>query len=506
MGFFILKKGETEMSKVKHYATAPEDRISIFQKIAYGLGMLCNNLIPAALGCMVVVLNLGLGMNPALIGYIMSFSRLTDAFTDPMMGYISDNTKSRFGRRRPYIFWGAIFLGIIFALMWRIPPGHSEMFYFWFFMIGCNVLFVANTIFSTPFIAFGYEMTPDYHERTRVMAWANWFGQIPWLLCPWFWWIMANKSFFRTSVEGAQTIALVVGAGVVVFGVLPAIFGKERFKSTANAESKKEAMGFRNVIIDFFKGFFVTIKCASFLKICTATFFLFNGFMVVAGLGMYVLIYFTFGGDNVMGGKYNGLFGTASALSTIFIVIPIVTKLATKMGKRKAFIIATSISILGFLMKWWCFNPKYSSLFVINLLWIKEIYPLILLPAIFISFGIGGLFTLMGSMMADTCDLDELKSGKRREGVFGAIYWWTVKLGMTVAFAFSGHILNVTGFNVALGSNQAAKTLLQLRIFDISVPIVTSVIAILAIVFYEITEEKANDIRLELEQRRGKPA
>ncbi|MFH2136918.1 MAG: MFS transporter [Candidatus Omnitrophota bacterium] len=495
------------MSEAKHFHTAAEDRISFSQKIYYGLGMLCNNLIPAALGCMVVVLNLGLGMNPVLVGYIMSFPRLTDAFTDPIMGYISDNTRSRFGRRRPYIFFGAIFLGLIFALMWQINTGHSEMFYFWFFMIGCILLFIANTVFSTPFIAFGYEMTPDYHERTRVMAWANWFGQIPWLLCPWFWWMMANKKFFETSVDGAKFIALAVGGAVVVFGVLPAIFCKERFKTVAEGEAAKVyTKGMLNHIKEFLKGFFITIKCRPFLKICTATFFLFNGFMMVAGLGLYVLIYFVFGGDEVMGGKYNGLFGTTSALSTIFIVIPIVTRLATKIGKRRAFITSTSISMIGFLIKWWCFNPKYSSLIVVDIFGIKDVQIIILLPAILISFGIGGLFTLMGAMMADTCDIDELNSGQRREGVFGAIYWWTVKLGMSVAFALSGHILNLTGFSVELGKAQTAKTLVLMRIFDISVPILTSLIAILAIFFYKITEPRAREIRTELESRRGKTA
>ena len=120
--------------------------------------------------------------------------------------------------------------------------------------------------------------------------------------------------------------------------------------------------------------------------------------------------------------------------------------------------------------------------------------------------GIGGLFTTVGSMMADTCDLDELNNGARREGVFGAIYWWTVKLGMSLAFAFSGHVLNITGFNVELGASQSAKTLLMLRIFDISIPILTSVIAIIAVVLYKITEERAHEIRATLEQRRGKPA
>ena len=67
-------------------------------------------------------------------------------------------------------------------------------------------LYHFNTIFAIPFNALGYEMTPDYHERPKVMAWANWLGQIPWLLCPWFWWMMANKKFFATPVAGAQAI------------------------------------------------------------------------------------------------------------------------------------------------------------------------------------------------------------------------------------------------------------------------------------------------------------
>jgi len=494
------------MSEVKHYKTDPADAVSIFQKVAYGFGMFCNNLVPAAMGCMVIVLNLGLKMNPVLIGYIMSLPRIVDAFTDPVMGYVSDNTKSRFGRRKPYIFVGAIGLGVIFALMWRIGSGYSEMFYFWFFLFGSNLLFIMNTVFATPFIAFGYEMTPDYHEKTRVMAWANWLGQIPWILTPWFWWIMANDKFFDTPVIGAKNLALWVGSAVVILGTMPALFCRERYKAASNNELVKPPKLQRVLkhTVEFFKGFVITFKNTAFLKICIATFFLFNGFMMVAGLGMYVLIFFTFGGDQVMGGKYNGLFGTTSALSTVFLVIPFVSMLATKIGKKRAFIVSTLISLFGFVMKWWCFNPEYSSKYVIELPFIGEIQYIILLPAILISFGIGSLFTLMGAMMGDTCDLDELNSCKRREGMFGAIYWWTVKLGMSVAFAFSGHILNATGFDVELGVNQAAETLFMLRLYDIGVPVFTSIIAVIAMVFYKINEQRSREIRTELENRRGK--
>jgi len=290
---------------------------------------------------------------------------------------------------------------------------------------------------------------------------------------------------------------------------MPGIFCREPFRAVADSEIAKEnkpKIGLIEHALGFFKGFGITLRNTAFLKICAATFLLFNGFMVIAGLSMYIFIYFTFGGDATMGGKYNGLFGTTSALSTIFIVIPIVTWLAKKVGKKSAFMISASISILGFLMKWWCFNPKYSALSAINLPVIGEVKVLILLPAILISFGIGSVFTLMGSMMGDTCDFDELTGGKRREGMFGAIYWWVIKLGQSLAFAMSGFILNATGFNVAFGAKQPAEALLRLRLYDIGLPILTTLLAILAIAFYNIDEQKCHEIRAELEQRRGKVA
>jgi len=129
---------------------------------------------------------------------------------------------------------------------------------------------------------------------------------------------------------------------------------------------------------------------------------------------------------------------------------------------------------------------------------------LLLLPAPLMAFGLGGLFTLMGSMIADVCDLDELNTGERREGMFGSIYWWVVKLGMAAALAVGGFLLNATGFDVALGGDQAARTILLMRLFDMGIPVITSALAIWAIVSYKLTEEKAHEVRQELERRRGK--
>jgi len=115
------------MSKLKHHYTRAEDKISLKQKSAYSVGMLVNNLQAAALPAMVVILNIGMGMNAFMVGLLVSLPRIFDAVSDPLVGYISDNSRTRWGRRRPFIFVGAIVAGLIFALMWQLPPGYINI-------------------------------------------------------------------------------------------------------------------------------------------------------------------------------------------------------------------------------------------------------------------------------------------------------------------------------------------------------------------------------------------
>ena len=106
-------------------------------------------------------------------------------------------------------------------------------------------------------------------------------------------------------------------------------------------------------------------------------------------------------------------------------------------------------------------------------------------------------------MIADVCDLDELETNERREGMFGSIFWWVVKLGVALAVAGGGVLLNATGFDVALEGNQSEQTIFLMRLFDVVVPIITSLLAIWAIAAFPITEQRAHEIREELEARRG---
>jgi GPH family glycoside/pentoside/hexuronide:cation symporter len=125
------------------------------------------------------------------------------------------------------------------------------------------------------------------------------------------------------------------------------------------------------------------------------------------------------------------------------------------------------------------------------------------MPLPLLAFGIGGLFTIMMSMTADVCDLDELNNGTRQEAMFGAVYWIMVKLGNSIAFLLSGAVLNLVGFDKD-ATIQTMEAMTNLRIADILIPIITALLAIAIMWKYNLTEGRAHEIREALIDRRGK--
>ena len=381
------------------------------------------------------------------------------------------------------MFWGALISGILFALMFQLHKENGELFNFWYFLVIQCLFVVSFAFFAIPWIALGFEMTPDYHERTRLQGIGNTIAQIAWLISPWLFTFMYTT---KDVVQGARFLAILFGALIVIGGMLPAIFNKEFFVKPPQPAQKS----IKQVVGSFFSGFVITLKNRPFVKLCTMTFLIFNGFMLASAFTSYVIFFYDFGGDYGQGGKLLGWFGTVTALSNFLFVIPLITWIATKIGKRNTFLITIPISSIGYALKWIGYTPPHPYL--------------LLIAAPFIAFGLGSVFTIVSSMLADVCDLDELQTGSRREGTFGAIYWWMIKLGQALASLISGVLLNATGFNVALAGKQTAQTLLYMRLCDIGIPIVASLAAIFIILTFEVTEDKAYAIRKELEARRGK--
>lgn len=474
---------------MSQYETAAKDRIPLREKAAYGTGTLVLQLLPASLGIFAFFLITAFGVDPVLAGLLGGLPRLFDALTDPIMGFITDNTKSRWGRRRPYIVVGAILSGVCFALLWQLDSGNSQTYTFWYILLFSLAFTIGNTMFATPFVGLGYEMTSDYKERTRLMASSQFMGQIAWMIVPWFWVMIADPDLFESAEQGVRTMAIYIAGICIVLGIVPGLFCKGIDSDHIDNRADISFSTMASNVVGIFRNIRDAFQNAAFVKLCGATFFVFNGFQLVSSFAFFIIVFHMFNGDYGATGSWPALFASTSAFVTAFLVIPVVTWMANKWGKRSAFIISTLISIVGYGLKWYGFNPENP--------W------LIFMPIPLMSFGIGGLFTLMLSMTADVIDLDELENGMpRKEGMFAAIYWLMVKLGMALAIILSGIVLKYVGFDAGVDT-QSVQTMTKLRLADIIIPASTAALAVVIMWRYDLDEEKAYNIKQQLIARRG---
>lgn len=447
--------------------------------------MLANQMFPAALGVFLVVLVQTLGFPPLAWGLIFFAPRAFDAITDPIMGYISDNTRSKWGRRRPYVFIGGIVLGISYIAMWQLYRENTLTFNFIYFMGFSLLFYLGLTIFSVPYVAMGYEMSDDFHERTSIMAVAQFIGQLAWVIAPWFWVILYDPSWFPDADAGVRTLSIWVAIPCALMAMTPALF--IRSESTLDRDDFKpiNLKAISNSLIEILRATVQAFSIRQFRQLAFATFLVFNSFNIIASFTFFIIVYHLFDGDAEAAGKWPAMHGCVGALFTTFLVIPVVAKVSKTIGKKKTFIITQGISIIGYVLFWFLFIPGTPSAF------------LYALP--FHSFGIGGLFTLMMSMTADVCDIDEYNSGERREGIIGAVYWWMVKFGHAFAGLLGGVILWLVDFDPDAATE---ASLTGLRLFYSFLPIIGVLGAIAVMWRYDITEEKANEIRKALAERR----
>lgn len=471
-----------------HHQTRPEDRISLGQKVVYGSGQISNVLLAIAIANLApFVLTVELGVNAGLVGLALALPRIWDAFTDPLVGYLSDHTRSRWGRRKPYLLVGGMSVGICMALMWQLPHGWSEMAYFWYFLIASLFFYLSYTVYATPFVAMGYELTPDYHERTRLMGAMNIIGGLAAIPMAWLF-AITQWDLFDDGVQGARVLAIFLGLLVIVLSVVVTFFlhdpTKEKFQKRTPASSEGPPA------LPFFKGIKVTLSRYSFRCLCLATLAFFPGLLLVQNFGSFLVIYYVYGGEKAPASVLLGWSGMLSAILGI-VFIPLVTYLGTHLGKSRAFIVCASLALFGTLIKWFCYQPDMPY---VNLV-----------PGPFIGIGFAALWVLMGSMIADVCDEDECDTGERREGTYGSIFWWMVKLGMSASLGLAGFLLNLTGFEEDTLGPQTDATIFSMRVLDVAMPAVCIILSILFMLRYPLSEARSYEIRQQLDAQRKSP-
>ncbi len=461
-----------------HYRTAPQDRVPLSQKALYSaatVALIPGNQIIDRIA--LVVLNTSLAVNPTLVGVAMAIFRIWDAFTDPFMGTISDNYRSRWGRRRPFIAVGAVLCAITFPLIWFLSPSWSQAHIFLWFVGAGLAYYTALTIYSVPYWSIAAEITPDTHERTRVIAFRAVFINIVTISMGWLMWFITLKHF-DSMLQGTQWLAVITSALFLTFGLVPMLYVKEPFYAQASKQAK----------ISLWGSLKDTLTNRIFLALVGMMLLMTIGMQTVGTLGFYVSTYYVFGGDKTAAGLVAGYAGTAMMITSI-VTIPIFTWLDRTYGKITALVVCGLAFLFATFSQWFLVTPAHPYWQIIS--------------AALIGPAVTGVWIILPSMQTDVIDYDELQTGCRREGSYTAILGWIQKLGFALAVLLAGIILDVSGFDVNLEAAQTDETLFRMRALFVFFPIVMATGMLLLVRFYPLDERRCHEIREKLEARRG---
>jgi GPH family glycoside/pentoside/hexuronide:cation symporter len=475
------------MSQVKRelQKTAEADKIPVTEKVAYGSLQAINGIssqMPHSIANQ--VFNMSLGIAPSFVTGALAFFRLFDAITDPLIGWLSDSFRSRWGRRRPFMLVGIIGMSCLLPLLFNVNPDWStQQTMMWFIGIGL-IYYLFDTMLNVPSQSLGLEMSPDYNERTSIQGYRSVMGTAATIGLGWLWYLTQLPIFADPetgqpdTLRGAQGMSLIIAGLILVIGIIPLFICKERYYAKASLNKRAP----------FWKGFKSTIGNKPFrllliLIICMQIPNLVNG------LGMYMATYYVFDGDQ-KGAAFIGGIGNTVAHVLAILSVPLFAWLSRRFGKEKVLRVVVFANIFVSLSMLFIYNPNYPYLMLFKFIMGAPL--------------ITGLWMMLPSMQADVVDQDELECGQRREGAFASVFSWTLKFSATFAFGMSGVVLDLIGFDVSLGGAQGEGVYTRLLSLLVGVPILATMIQLWVIRRYPLTPEIVHDIRDQLEARRGK--
>ena len=331
--------------------TSPRRKLSLKEKVSYGFGGFVDQIMAGSFGQLAFpIYNIALGLDARLLGIALAVPRFVDAVTDPMMGHVSDNTRSRWGRRKPYIAIGSILMALSLVLVFTPPAGLGERGLFLYIMIMGALMYVAYTIFAVPYQALGFELTDDYHERTSVQAWRMVMISAKALIAPWLLkacfvigkWLPESER--PVEVRGVFFVAIALGL-LVVLGTIPIlVFCRE------NSEHMKKAK------VKAFESIKATLSNKVFRVHLITIFMVMIGAFIYGPLTLYMNNYYVFDGDKDAAATLIGYSGSVMAICG-FLSIPLITWLSRRIGKKATYCGGIIVCGLMYPLSWFLFDP-----------------------------------------------------------------------------------------------------------------------------------------------------
>jgi GPH family glycoside/pentoside/hexuronide:cation symporter len=432
------------------------------QKASWATGAFADVFMANAFSYLAMpIYNIALKVDATTVGWAMGLPRVWDAIADVIVGFKSDNTRTRWGRRRPFIFVGGILCGLLFALAW-MPPAQASTTVIGAYFFAISILFyTAYAIFTVPWGALGLELTDDTHERTNVQAWKNIFQAIGGVGLGTMWWLALRLG--DNEVEGVRYVGVIFGLLIAACAIVPAVLCRERVQTNAHAP------------LSLVQAARATFTNRAFLCIIGFTLLVIMGLFMVHSLALYINIYHVFGGNKEEVSTLNMIAGGAFQLTGLAFT-PLVAYAAKRLGKKSALLLGLVLVCVGFASSWWTYTPDSPYLQILSLS--------------LISPGLACLWIIGPSMLADTCDTDAQSTGLRREGMFNASYVWSIKAGISLTLILSGYLLKWSGFDPAL-DQQPESILHVLRLCYAMIPVVCVAGAIACVIAYPAPKPSA---------------
>jgi len=439
------------------------DKVPFGQMVGYTVGGFGWEFLYSGIGIFAMYFLTDVALIGAVMaGVILLVARFWDAFADLFVGYLSDHTKSRWGKRRPYLLFGAIPMGLFFFLFWQTPSLSPELRVV-YYMVLMILTWTVYSVVNVPWSAMLPDITSDYQERNKIVGAQRFFSMLGLLFVG----VLTRPiaASFSSPQAGWANMALIYGIVMIVFALIPFFATRDRYAS----ESSKY----------HFKDIFQLIgKNTPFLILCLVVACVFVVF-TISGIMMNYFFKYCLMDESLISIAF--LIGCGLGM----LILPMWVLFSNKIGKKLAYILGIAI-----------YGSSYGALYFV--------YPTdsaLMIPlCIFVAVGFAGVGIGMGSLLPDTVEYGEWKTGTRNEGLQYGLYTFVLKLATSIAAIIVGLGLHMSGY--VANVEQTAGSLMGIRVLMSIVPFGIAVIGVIILLFYPINGKMHAQMLRELQERK----
>lgn len=453
--------------------TAASGPLSLVTKLAFGIGDLGPAIVAAVNGFFLNAFLLDVaGLRPAAAGAIFLIVKIWDSVNDPLIGAISDRTNTRWGRRRPWLLFGALPFGLAFFLQWLVPD-LSATGKFWYYLLVALLLDTAFTAVNVPYTAMTPELTQDYDERTNLNAYRFSFSILGSMIAAFLHGTIVNS--FDDVLVGHVVSAAIWAFFITSSALVTFAFTRENhFREEAEDQP------------GFFQGLRVVFSNRPFLYVTGIYLMSWLSLQFVqANLQLYVRYW--------LGAEAQFPLMILALQFSAFIFLIVWTRISARSGKQRVYYVG---------MLFWI--AVSLALFFVQPGQVALIFALAAVAGV----GLSVAYLIPWSMLPDVIEYDELETGQRREGIYYGFFVFLQKLGISLGLALSNFALEAAGYvnpetAGAPFATQPGSVLLTLRLFVSLVPAAILLLSFILVYKYPITRERYEEMKTILAQRRG---